>query len=288
MKIPFCALIVAAAILAGCSGMHPTVSSVDDTGLLSLSCPNPGYDEEGLAAHGNYSAWRLTLKTQTAPVYAAVWAPENPRAAFVHVPGAGVPKEGHDARAARYAEAGYAYLVLDPRGNGGETSGYPLDFDRDYTLFHAGKEPQYYEIVCDIVASRKYLTERINVPVYAVGESNGGRYALIATALDPGFAGFIGISTSGFGLIGEEYGGDARKFLLSVDPSRYAGLITPRPVIIFHSRNDSVIPYDEGIKLYNYARDPRKFVDFNGTHGVNEEVDTWILSEWAQIYPGRS
>ncbi|HNQ29503.1 MAG: hypothetical protein A4E36_01703 [Methanoregulaceae archaeon PtaB.Bin009] len=38
---------------------------------------------------------------------------------------------------------------------------------------------------------------------YAMEESSGGRYAAIAVALDPEFAGFIGVSTSGFSRAGD-------------------------------------------------------------------------------------
>ena len=84
-----------------------------------------------------------------------------------------------------------------------------------------------------MINARQYLTSRYSVPVYASGESNGGRYAAVATAIDPGFAGYIGISTSGFGRAGNNpsYTEAARKFLLSIDPDVYIGGISPRPVI---------------------------------------------------------
>ncbi|MDD1720305.1 MAG: alpha/beta hydrolase [Methanoregulaceae archaeon] len=281
-------LIVGFVLLAACTEAPHSNYLVDNSGQLTLRCPGSTFSEETVSSEPNYSVQRVIFHTENGPVYALLTAPAFPKAAFLHVPGAGVKKEGHAIRAARYADAGFAYLVIDPRGNGGETPGYPLNLDLDFARFQKGESPQYYLIICDLIKARAFLSGKFGVPVYAVGESNGGRYALIATALDPEMAGFIGISTSGFGLEGNTYQGDARKFLLSVDPARYAQTISPRPFVLFHARNDTVIPYAKGRELFDSAQDPKEFIDFNGTHGINEEVDDWILSEWAQIYPTRS
>ena len=210
----------------------------------------------------------------------------SPNAAFVHAPGAGNKKEGHEGRAVSYAQNGFAYLVLDIRGNGGETPGYPLDFEKDFTLYQAGGFPEYYDTVCDMINAGSILTSRYGVPVYASGESNGGRYAAVATATDPGFAGYIGISTSGFGRAGENprFTESARKYLLSIDPDVYIGEISPRPIILFHAPDDTVIPFGDGRKLYDLAKEPKKFFSFNGTHGVNGETDQVLIPEYTQIY----
>jgi hypothetical protein len=199
-------------------------------------------------------------------------------------PGAGVKKEGHQPRALDYARQGYVFLVLDVRGNGGETSGRPLDLQDDFQRFRAGTWPEYYLSVCDFSCARSYLAARYGIPVYALGESNGGRYAAIAAALDPGFAGFFGVSTSGFGMAGNQYSGDAGRFLLSVDPETYGAMMAGRPSWIFHSREDPVIPYEQGLALYDSLAGPKQFISFNGTHGMNEEVDARILHDCGQIY----
>ncbi|MEM2124305.1 MAG: alpha/beta hydrolase, partial [Methanolinea sp.] len=129
-----------------------------------------------------------------------------------------------------------------------------------------------------------FLQETYGIPVHAVGESNGGRYAAIAAEVDPAFAGYIGISTSGFSRAGEKYTGDARRFLLSVDPVTLAGSLSGRPSWIFHAPGDPVIPFDEGRALFDALPEPKAFFPFEGTHGSNELVHRTILSECAQIY----
>jgi hypothetical protein len=273
-------------VTAGCTGTKaPEKSySVAQDGTLSLSCGNPDISSQVLSDENGITTEKLVFSDNNGPVYALLAAPEHPRAAFVLAPGAGVRKEGHLPRAQEYASDGYAFLVLDVRGNGGETPGYPLNLNEDFTLFEGGEWPEYYLSVCDMIHAGHYLSSRYQVPVYAIGESNGGRYAAIATALDPGYAGFIGISTSGFGRAGMEYQGDARRFLLSVDPDLYMEKISPREVCIFHAPGDPVIPYEEGVALYNLTLPPHRFFAFNGTHGINDEVDRAIMGECTQIY----
>jgi uncharacterized protein len=281
-------IILAAVLLTGCTGTTPAerTYSVSSSGVLSVRCPPVQVTENVLRTDGNITVSRLVFHTPHGEVYGLLASPATPKAAFVHAPGAGNKKEGHEGRAVSYAQNGYAYLVLDIRGNGGETQGYPLDFEKDFDLFQKSGFPEYYDTVCDMINARQFLSSRYSVPVYASGESNGGRYAAVATAIDPGFAGYVGISTSGFGRAGDnpQYKEEARKFLLSIDPDIYVGTISPRPVILFHAPDDPVIPFNDGKKLYDLAKDPKKFFSFNGTHGVNGEVDRVLIAEYTQIY----
>jgi fermentation-respiration switch protein FrsA (DUF1100 family) len=283
-------LALVSVLLAGCTGTPPAdrTYAVDSSGVLSVRCPTVQVTETVISTGTDATVSRLVFQTPHGDVFGLLAVPANasPNAAFVHAPGAGNKKEGHKGRAVSYAQNGFAYLVLDIRGNGGETQGYPLDFEKDFTLYQAGGFPEYYDTVCDMINARQYLTSRYGVPVYASGESNGGRYAVVATATDPGFAGYIGISTSGFGRAGDNPGftESARKYLLSIDPDVYIGGVSPRPTILFHAPDDTVIPYSDGRKLYDLAKEPKKFFSFNGTHGVNGETDQVLIAEYTQIY----
>ncbi|MDH7509784.1 MAG: alpha/beta hydrolase [Methanolinea sp.] len=257
---------------------------VDDAGRLTLRCPPCTVNETLVEHSGNVSIHRVIFAGRQGDVYAIAALPPAPVAGFVVAPGAGVKKEGYLPLARQYAENGYAFLILDVRGNGGETPGYPLDLERDFEKFRAGAWPQYYLSVCDMSAARTFLQERYAIPVYAMGESNGGRYAAIAAETDPAFAGFIGISTSGFSRSGDAYSGDARRFLLSVDPVTQADLLSSRPSWIFHAPADPVIPFSYGRELFTALPEPKIFFPFNGTHGSNAAVHEMILGKCAQIY----
>lgn len=280
-------ILVALIIIACCTETPGTQSgsySVDDEGMLILNCPPCTAEETLLSEHEGFTVNRVVFRNVQGGVFALAAIPQKPIAGFVLAPGAGVTKEGHQGRAETYAAHGYAYLVLDVRGNGGETGGDPMNLEKDYQKYLAGEWPQYYLSVCDVSSGRSYLQEKSKIPVYAVGESNGGRYAAIAAALDPQFSGYFGISTSGFSRAGDEYRGDARRFLLSVDPEIAAMQLKGRSSWIFHAPGDPIIPFSAGQAFYAALPEPKAFFAFNGTHGQNEETDARILGECAQIY----
>lgn len=263
---------------AGCTVAPPEPTyAVTDDGRLSLDVTAPECSEGVIQTAGNVTVSRLVLHRDI-DVACLLAAPPSPRAAIVYAPGAGVKKEAHLERAIRYAEAGIAFLVVDVRGNGGETPGHPFDLAADFAAFEEGAWPQTYAIAADLVAAEQVLVERYGVPVWAMGSSNGGRYAEYAAAADPAFAGYIGVSTSGFGVAAEDYEGDARRFLLSIDPAASVASNSPRTVLIFHAPGDRIIPFEDGRALFEAAGEPKEFFSFNGTHGVNGEVDERVMA----------
>ncbi len=281
---PVVVVILLCIVSAGCTGKDQTQIpfpeyEVSSQGLLSVKVPPPHYTETPVEKRGNVSISRLTLQNGGTPVYALLAAPDDPVSAVVFAPGAGVKKEAHLERAVYYAEKGIAFLVLDIRGNGGETAGYALDLRKDYEAYNKGGCPQFYQIIGDLTEAGLVLKERYQVPVFVMGSSNGGMYAVDAAAADTGFAGCVGVSTTGFDRAGDTYEGDAGRFMLSIDPDVNIGRISPRPVLIFHSMADPVISFDDGMRLFNNAEEPKDFIAFNGTHGINREVDNTVSGE---------
>ena len=99
--------------------------------------------------------------------------------------------------------------------------------------------------------------------------------------VDPQFAGYVGISTSDWGLldsmIQQGYSGDPVRFATSIEPSTYFTKITPRPVWIFHAASDPIIPFASGKQFFDSAQEPKTFIEFSGDHGINSDVDTQII-----------
>ncbi|MFA6226465.1 MAG: alpha/beta hydrolase [Methanoregula sp.] len=247
--------------------------------------------ENVLFSNETYTKTRIVMHTQSGDVVTYLAAPKNPKAAIVYAPRAGEKIVGHEERMVRYAAAGYAFMFTDTRGNGAETPGIPFSqqlVQQDYTRFENGDWPQYYLSVCDLVNAQKIVSDRFSVTVYVMGSSNGGRYAAVAAGVDPQFAGYVGISTSDWGLldsvIQQGYTGDPMRFATSVEPSTYFTKITPHPVWIFHAPNDPIIPFANGKKFFDSAQEPRTFIEFAGDHGINSDVDAQIIMQWAQIY----
>ena len=283
---------------AGCTGTPGTggkpAYSVDNKGILSVSCAPVTTSEEVLFSNETYTKTRIVMHTQSGDVITYLAASKNPNAAIVYAPGAGEKITSHEERMVRYAAAGYAFMFVDTRGNGAETPGVPFSpqlVQQDYSRFENGDWPQYYLSVCDLVNAQKIVSDRFSVPVYAVGSSNGGRYAAVAAGVDPQFAGYVGISTSDWGLldstIQQGYSGDPVRFATSVEPSTYFKKITPRPVWIFHAAGDPIIPFANGEQFFDSAQEPKTFTEFSGSHGINSDVDAQIIMHWRQIYATR-
>jgi len=278
--------------LAGCTGQQaPSSYSVDSRGILSVSCAPATTSEEILFKNDTYTKTRIIQHTQTGDVVTYLAAPQKPKAAIVYVPGAGEKSAGHEERMVEFARAGYAFLFVDVRGNGGETPGYTFNPQKDFSLFEKDDWPQYYLTVCDLVVSQDMLSRQFGIPVYAMGSSNGGRYAAVAAGVDPTFAGYVGISTSDWGIqdavIRQGYTGNLVRFAASIEPGTYFAKISPRPVWIFHAVDDPVIPFEDGKELFERAGEPKTFIEFSGGHGINPDVDNRIIMQWAQIYGTR-
>jgi hypothetical protein len=282
--LPATVVLLGALVLAACctgtgndGGTGPSWS-VSGDGYLSLSCPVPvSVQEQVIVKNATLTLSRVSFFNIDQEVFGLLAVPENPRGALVLAPGAGVTKDAERPRVEAYAMAGCAAIVLDLRGNGGETGGRPLDPELEFMAFDMGLWPWTYRTACDLSAARGILARLGYVPVYAMGASNGGRSAAIAAAADRNFAGYIGVSTSGFGLAGKGYAGNTSRFLLSIDPDHVIGKISPRPTWIFHSEEDPVIPFEQGRALFARAADPKEFIVFNGTHGENDEVDRQVI-----------
>ncbi|MDO9035860.1 MAG: alpha/beta hydrolase, partial [Methanoregula sp.] len=248
---------------AGCTGTPGTTGtsgngakpaySVDNKGIISVTCALVTTSAEMIFSNETYTKTRIVMHTQNGDVVTYLAAPKNPKAAFVYAPGAGEMIIGHDERMVRYAAAGYAFMFVDTRGNGAETPGLPFSpqlVQLDYSRFENGDWPQYYLSVCDLVNAQKIVSNRFSVPVYVMGSSNGGRYAAVAAGVEPQFTGYVGISTSDWGLldstIQQGYSGAPVRFAASVEPSTYFTKIAPRTVWIFHAASDPIIPFANG------------------------------------------
>jgi len=296
MALLFAGLLILSAVMSGCTGTAEKKSSytVDTTGVLSLTCAPVTTSEEVLVSNETYTKSRIVMHTENGDVVIYLAAPKQPKAAIVYTPGAGEKLAGHEERMVRYASAGYAFLFVDTRGNGGETAGIPFGqqlVQQDYSRFEKGEMPQYYLSICDLISAEKMLSARYNIPVYVVGSSNGGRYAAVAAGVDPAFAGYVGISTSDWGvrdsLAQQGYTGNPIRFAASLEPSTYLSRISPRPIWIFHAEKDPIIPFESGKEFFTKADEPKTFLVFSGDHGINPDVDRQIILQWAQIYAPR-
>lgn len=191
--------------------------------------------------------------------------------AVVILPGATVSKQGTQGLAEILSSMGYASLGIEQRNLG------IVDFKYDYALFKEGKEPIEHKMVFDALRAVDVLRQdhRIDAKRIAIiGESNGGRFAIIAAALDPSIVGVIGISTSGYNteaLTKNIKDKELIRFYRSIDPDTYLDFIPPRRLVMMHSVNDTIIPISLANKTFEKAKHPKQFYAIKtGTHGFSE------------------
>ncbi len=191
----------------------------------------------------------------------------------VLLPGGGVTKESEGRVAEIIANLGYAVLTIDQRGIG-ETGGYYLGIQEDYGVFAKGDEPIQFLSVYDALKAFDVMRKIESIDssnIIMSGESMGGRYSMIAAALDDRIKGYVGISTSGFHYKEENMPYDS--FLSSIDADNYVKMISPRDFIMIHATNDSTIKIEDAKLTFDNANEPKKFFRVEGCgHGYCDKM----------------
>jgi len=153
----------------------------------------------------------------------------------------------------------------------------------------------------DAMAAYKWLTETRKLPankIIILGRSLGGSIAAqLASKVD--VAGLI--VESGF----TSYVDMGRKFYPYM-PVRWFAKFSYRtidyirevrcPVLVIHSRNDEIAPFEFGLELYRMANEPKEFVEIFGSHNdgflVSSETYNKAWAKWLkfleQYYEGRT
>lgn len=227
-----------------------------------------------------YDVYKINFKSKNfmqypTTIYGLLFVPKNKDnfPGLVLLPGGGVTKESEANLAVKITELGYAVFTFDQRGIG-ETGGYYLNFDQDYSVFSKGNEPMQHLSVYDALKAYDVLKKTKDIDkdnIGIMGESMGGRYALIAAAIDKRLKGVIAISTSGFHVKKEST--EYNKYLLSADPDNYIGDISPNYLFMFHGTNDTMVSMDDAKITFNLAKEPKKFFTAEGCgHGYCDKM----------------
>lgn len=204
---------------------------------------------------------------------------------LVLLPGAGISKEAEQGLAVELSKMGYATLTLDQRNLGG------INIEKDLELFKAGLEPVEYNMIYDALKASDVLAAQpeINPEKLAIlGESNGGRFAVLACALNPSLKGVIGISTAGYGTeeIDSSLASDseAYQFYRSIDPDTYLSTLPPAKFVLIHSSNDPVISHDLALWTFALAKEPKAMYNVTeATHGYTASMRPYLEKELALL-----
>ncbi len=257
---------------------------VDKNGVLSYPENRGKVDVKvlNITTENNDSLETISFQSKDYTVEGLLRIPSSNKKvpAVVLLPGATVTKEGTQTLAVILSKMGYASLGIEQRNRGG------VDMEYDYSLFKDGKEPIEHKMVFDALRSVDVLRQdsRIDAQKIAIiGESNGGRFAIIAAALDPGIKGVIGISTSGYDTESQLVNvqdGTLIRFYRSIDPDTYLGFIPPCRFVMMHSVNDNIIPINLAENTFKKAKEPKQFYNVTtGTHGFSEGMRAPLENE---------
>lgn len=172
-----------------------------------------------------------------------------------------------------FLDMGYATLILDQRGIG-ETDGYVPSIPQDYDSFRDTGTSFQSLFVTDVRKSVDVLLQIKEIDskrIVVLGESMGGRYAIIAAAKDKRLKAAFVVSSAGYrGSYGDA---DFDRFIASINPNEYISKIAPRKVVMFHSDNDTVIALDDAKVTYSLANEPKELIIVKGCeHGYCDDM----------------
>jgi len=200
---------------------------------------------------------RVTVPTEDGEQLAAWWIPASRRTEAVPVLGTVLMFSG----------MGYNTLLVDYRGYG-ESSGEP-------------SEAGTYR---DATASWSWLTVTRGVKasdIVIFGESLGGGIATWLAAREKPRALILASTFSSIPDLGVEiYPWLPVRWLSRIHYNNFANFERINmPVLIAHSRDDEIIPYAHGKRLYAIAKQPKVFLDLDGGHN---EGFVFAREDWAK------
>jgi fermentation-respiration switch protein FrsA (DUF1100 family) len=260
--------------------------SVTDDGFLEYSASSPEYDLKQIEASNGSALYEVTFSSRGSEIKGLLRIPESASdkavAGVVLLPGATVTKEREQGLAKHLADLGLASLALDQRNLGA------TDVQGDLSKFLRGEEPTEHMMVHDALVAADVLRRQPEIDskriVYA-GESNGARFAIIACALDQDARGVVAISTCGYGTSDAFAQGLLRdpnllRFYMSIDPETYFSKIAPIKLVMIHSRNDTVVPYELALQTFAKASEPKALHTVCCTkHGYCTEMNAFLDEE---------
>lgn len=80
----------------------------------------------------------------------------------------------------------------------------------------------------------------------------------------------------------------AKPMLSQVDPINYIDKISPRPLLIQLGENDNVVPFKNGMKLFEKAKEPKQLVVHDSGHALPidkaiDETVNWLKKNFMQL-----
>ncbi|MBI2523345.1 alpha/beta fold hydrolase [Candidatus Woesearchaeota archaeon] len=262
---------------------------INEKGMLASSkLKLADYKTFPYESNENYNIKKVIYNSFGKDIYGFISEPKGAKiiAGVVLLPGAGVDKKSELAFAKQIAMQGYAVITIDQRGVG-ETDGGVPTLEEDFNSYSNGNIAVQHLMILDALYAADILrTEKrvSNNNIIMMGESLGGRIAMISAALDKRVKGVIAIISAGFHF---NNGNDKKsRFIKSIDPDGYMAKIAPRKIVMVHNRYDKNVPFDSALLTLEKAKEPKEFILFNDTkcnHGFCDSMFNDINSSLASM-----
>lgn len=265
---------------------------VDENGIMTYPTGRgiPIYESSIIEYRNGNTLEYINYSSDDAVISALLQIPNSstPVPGILILPGTTVSKEGEQMFSAELSDMGYASMVIDQRNMGG------VNFQVDGGLFEAGYEPLQHRMVFDALKAVDVMRQYPEIDadnIAIIGISQGGRFAIIATAIDPSIKGVVGISTSGYDMdsyisnYSEVMTLNETRYLRSIDPDSYLDMLPPRKLVMLHMQNDSIIPLELAQVTYDKAMEPKAFYPVQGSgHGYRAAMRDMLEAELGQMF----
>lgn len=270
-------LLCSSLVLTGCSNLtsvlfypqNQHVRTPADIGLL--------YQDVELRAVDNTAlhAWFLPAQTVSANKGPQVLSAQSSKPIVLFLHGNAENISTHLGSVYWLPSQGVNVLLLDYRGFG-----------------HSAGAPLIPAIFQDIEASLMWLRQRYpQQAIYILGQSIGAaigttsmalfhqKYAINGLILDAGLTGYRDIAQHVLAKSWFTWPVWPFTWLLPTqwDPIKHIDNITPKPLLMFHSQADKILPYREGYRLFLQANHPKQWVKSKGGH-----IQTFNYGEYRQ------
>lgn len=127
------------------------------------------------------------------------------------------------------------------------------------------RDPNVFpECVLDLLAGIAFCKAAEYDPVVLVGHSFGGAVVIAAGAASSHVRGVVSLSPQTYGAHG-------------------AGLLSPRPLLVVHGKGDTRLPYSCALQIYQWAKEPKELVLYDGAEHRLEECRVELeklLEQW--------
>ena len=259
--------------LAGLSLAGAVASTVGATGMASyLARRITSRPRTHRPAHFSFTPWEVGLAHENVEIpvedaFLSGWfIPQEDESApvILGLSGHGGTKSDLLGISARLHADGFSVLLFDFRG-AGQSPGSIRTLGHNETL--------------DARAALDWLASRVTGPIGILGYSLGGSIALMLAASDPRISAVV--SDSGFAAQREILAHHVRRKtglwpgpVLSIAgpmlsrrhgktyddfaPLAIADQISPRPLLLIHSKDDQIVPFQHALDIWERAREPKE------------------------------